>query len=183
MKTIEVIRLENYKRLVAELGDGVKPPAIARALGISTVYAWQLENGKRDSIDSKAARRIERNADREPGWLDNDPALWPFKLLQWDRVSLLTPSELGMLEVTVIREAKSLQIDLVPESLPPIQGEVLSHESTSKEWLPPVTRQTGSPKLVKHTSTGGGLVEFVQANNPPARGKSRERSKSESKNG
>jgi transcriptional regulator with XRE-family HTH domain len=81
VKTIEVIRMANYHRLVAELqGDGppLRSADVARALGISKVYAWQLENGKRDAIDSKAARLIERSMKKEEGWMDTDFELWPF---------------------------------------------------------------------------------------------------------
>lgn len=81
VKTIEVIRLANYRRLVNELRTGddpARPVEIARALGISKVYAWQLENGKRTVIDSKAARMMERHAGKEEGWMDTDFDAWPF---------------------------------------------------------------------------------------------------------
>lgn len=90
--------MANYKRLVAELqqvNEGpVRPVDIARALGISKVYAWQLENGKRDAIDSKAARLIERKAGKPEGWMDTDFELWPFpdaSLLE--RVEQLRPDQ------------------------------------------------------------------------------------------
>jgi transcriptional regulator with XRE-family HTH domain len=82
VKTIEAVRLTNYRRLVAELQadtEGpIRPVDIARALGISKVYAWQLENGKRDAIDSKAARLMEREMEKPEGWMDTDFDLWPF---------------------------------------------------------------------------------------------------------
>lgn len=81
VKTIEVVRLANYRRLVNELSAGdepVRPVDIARALGISKVYAWQLENGKRTVIDSKAARLMERSAGKAEGWMDTDFDAWPF---------------------------------------------------------------------------------------------------------
>lgn len=79
VKTIEVVRLENYKRLVTELlgDDAVRPVDIATALGISTVYAWQLQKGERDRIDSTAARKMERKAGKEVGWMDTDFSMWP----------------------------------------------------------------------------------------------------------
>lgn len=97
MRTIEVVRLANYRRIVEELKgdrDKITGPEIARALGISAVYAWQLENGKRDVIDSKAARKIERNAGKAEGWMDTDFEMWPFpdaRLLE--RVESLKPSQ------------------------------------------------------------------------------------------
>jgi transcriptional regulator with XRE-family HTH domain len=81
VKTIEAIRLENYKRLVTEIKgeqEKIRPPDIARALGISKVYAWQLENGKREAIDSKAARLMERGMGKPDGWLDTNFDMWPF---------------------------------------------------------------------------------------------------------
>lgn len=81
MKTIEVVRLANYRRLVDELrgeNETIRPVDIARAMGISKVYAWQLENGKRTVIDSKAARLMERGCGKEEGWLDTDFDAWPF---------------------------------------------------------------------------------------------------------
>jgi hypothetical protein len=82
VKTIETIRLANYKRLIAELqGEDGPPPAdaeIGRALGISKVYAWQLNKGERTAIDSKGARKMERAAGKPEGWMDTDFELWPF---------------------------------------------------------------------------------------------------------
>jgi hypothetical protein len=81
VKTIETIRLANYKRLVAELqGDGqpLADAEIGRALGISKVYAWQLSKGARTAIDSKGARKMERAASKPEGWMDTDFDLWPF---------------------------------------------------------------------------------------------------------
>jgi len=81
VRTIEEIRLSNYRRAVAELAEerpDIKAPDIARAFGISTVYAWQLENGKRSAIDSKAARKIEMELGKPVGWMDTDYELWPF---------------------------------------------------------------------------------------------------------
>lgn len=81
MRTIEAVRLENFGRLLKEIrGDGPEPAAahVAAALGISGVYAWQLMTGKRTNIDSKAARLMERKAEKPEGWLDTDFELWPF---------------------------------------------------------------------------------------------------------
>lgn len=73
--------MANYKRLRDELrGDRetIRPVDIARGLGISKVYAWQLENGKREAIDSKAARLMERTYGKPEGWMDTDFDQWPF---------------------------------------------------------------------------------------------------------
>lgn len=81
VKTIEAIRLANYRKLLAELAedrDPLKGVEIASALGISAAYVSQLERGIRDSIDSKAARKIERTANKPEGWMDTDFDLWPF---------------------------------------------------------------------------------------------------------
>ena len=79
MRTIDEIRMENYRRLVSKMSGGLSTPPIdaevALAFGISKVYAWQLRNGKRNSIDSVAARKIERAQNLERGWMDNH---WPF---------------------------------------------------------------------------------------------------------
>lgn len=82
VKTIEAVRMANYRRLVAELQGEADAPIsaaeVARALGISKVYAWQLEKGKREAIDSKAARLMERSMLKDEGWMDTDFDLWPF---------------------------------------------------------------------------------------------------------
>lgn len=82
VKTIEAIRLENYRTVVADLarerGHEINGPEIAAALGLSAVYVWQLSNGKRSSIESKAARKIEQTLGKPEGWLDTDFSLWPF---------------------------------------------------------------------------------------------------------
>lgn len=110
--------MENYKRLVAELGDGVKPPAIASALSISKVYAWQLENGKRLAIDSKAARKMERKIGKPDGWMDNDPDFWPFQTISWDKVAALGERKTGSLEAAIIMQAEKLKLDIVSGELP-----------------------------------------------------------------
>lgn len=80
--TIEQIRLRNYTSLIEELGRergrDLKDPEVAAALGISKVYAWQIRNGKRSAIDSKAARKMEESAGKPVGWLDTNFDLWPF---------------------------------------------------------------------------------------------------------
>lgn len=91
VKTIEEIRLANFQ-LLRELRSRGRPvylsnPEFAKITGLSAVYVWQLNEGKRTSIDSKAARKIEETANIEPGWMDNDHGLiaavraeskWPF---------------------------------------------------------------------------------------------------------
>lgn len=97
MKTIESIRLQNYANLVKELtearGRDLKDPDVAKELGISKVYAWQIRNKKRESIDSKAARTIEETAGKPVGWLDTDFSLWPFPGISSDRFDRLTDDE------------------------------------------------------------------------------------------
>lgn len=82
MKTIEAVRLENFRRLVQELqGDEPSEPtaqAVGSAIGVSSVYAWQLMAGKRANIDSKAARKMEVKMEKPEGWMDTDFGLWPF---------------------------------------------------------------------------------------------------------
>jgi transcriptional regulator with XRE-family HTH domain len=80
VKTIEVIRLANLNRLVAELkASGLSTDkAVADAMGISAAYLSQLGKGVRDSINSDAARKIERKAEKPEGWMDTDFDLWPF---------------------------------------------------------------------------------------------------------
>lgn len=82
VRTIEQIRLENFRQLVQELRAslGREPTAVELSdfTGISSVYAWQLQTGKRDAIDSKAARKIDRRASKGDGWMDTDFTLWPF---------------------------------------------------------------------------------------------------------
>jgi hypothetical protein len=82
MRTIEAVRLENFRRLVAEVqGDDESEPtaqAVGDAVGVSSVYAWQLMTGKRANIDSKAARKMEASMEKPEGWMDTDFQLWPF---------------------------------------------------------------------------------------------------------
>lgn len=89
MRTIEETRLANFTRLRDELGTP-NDQQVADAFGISKVYAWQLRNGKRSSIDSAAARKIERAANKPRGWLDTDFELWPFPGIDASRFQALT---------------------------------------------------------------------------------------------
>lgn len=81
MRTIEAIRLANYRRLIEEVKgdrDIIRGVEIAAALGITPAYVSQLANGVRTSIDSVAARKIERQAGKPEGWMDTDFEMWPF---------------------------------------------------------------------------------------------------------
>lgn len=97
VKTIEEIRLANFWRLVkeleVELGHEPNDPAVAAAMGLSKVYVWQLRNSKRDKIDSAAARKIEGNMQKEPGWMDADPDAWPFPGIDRSLFDALSPSQ------------------------------------------------------------------------------------------
>lgn len=97
MRTIEEIRLENYRTLIAELevelGSEIGDAEVALHLGISKVYAWQLRSGKRSKIESPAARKIEKAAEKPVGWLDTDFKLWPFPGISPDRFDSLTRDE------------------------------------------------------------------------------------------
>lgn len=62
-------------------------PEFAKLTGLSSVYIWQLAQGRRTTIDSKAARKVEESAGLETGWMDTDheaieqvraAAKWPF---------------------------------------------------------------------------------------------------------
>ena len=78
VRTIEEVRLANYRRLINELQEELRlerppnGPEVSAAFGISTVYAWQLVKGKRTNIDSQAARTIEKKMEKPIGWLDMD---------------------------------------------------------------------------------------------------------------
>lgn len=97
VKTIEAIRLGNFWRLAEELASEAAPepndPTIAAAMGLSKVYVWQLRNGKRDKIDSAAARKIEKNMQKPIGWLDADPEAWPFPGIDRELFEALTPEQ------------------------------------------------------------------------------------------
>lgn len=97
VKTIEEIRMENFRRLVEEIererGHEMNGPEVAKALGLSSVYVWQLRNGQREAIDSKAARKIELKTGRPKGWLDTDTALWPFPGIEFDRYLRLSAEQ------------------------------------------------------------------------------------------
>jgi hypothetical protein len=97
MRTIEEIRLENYRALVnqlqAELGGAIGDGDVSAYLGISKVYAWQLRSGKRGKIDSPAARKMEKAVGKAVGWLDTDFKLWPFPGIAPDRYEHLSHDE------------------------------------------------------------------------------------------
>lgn len=125
VKTIESIRLQNYEALIQELskerGHELKDPEVAQALGISKVYAWQLRNKKRDSIDSKAARKIEAKAGKPNGWLDTNFSLWPFPGISSERFDQLTPEE----KLEIQGSVRQLMIEF-EQRRAPSQGEISS---------------------------------------------------------
>jgi transcriptional regulator with XRE-family HTH domain len=82
MKTIEQVRLANLKRLVdrvrREDGANVPDTHVAGRLGITGAYLSLINAGKRQNINSEAARKIERKLNLPDGWMDTDFELWPF---------------------------------------------------------------------------------------------------------
>ena len=97
VKTIEAIRMANFKRLAEELRerDGLSSDkAVADAMGISGAYMSQLGKGVRGAINSVAARKIERKAQKPEGWMDTDFDLWPFPDVELlERVERLLPNQ------------------------------------------------------------------------------------------
>jgi hypothetical protein len=120
VKTIEEIRLANFWRLVAELEEDqrrkLNDPAIAAATGLSKVYVWQLRNKKRDSIDSRAARKIEENVGLEIGWLDANPEAWPFPEIDKALFDGLKPNQKKEIQGLVRRAILDFRLG---ESSPP----------------------------------------------------------------
>ena len=109
VKTIDVIRLQNYKALLAEAGarleaDLRRTPTdaeLARELGISGAYVSQLKNEKRAKIQDKAARGMESKQGKDVGWMDNDHSLWPFETISPERYTSLPDRYKGMAEQEV----------------------------------------------------------------------------------
>lgn len=97
VRTIEEVRLKNFKTLVKEITEelGREPSGatIAGAFGISPVYVWQILTGKRTAIESKAARTIEATYEKETGWMDTDFDLWPFPDIEPPRLFNLKPEQ------------------------------------------------------------------------------------------
>lgn len=102
VKTISAIRMENYRRLIEELRRELqyepKGAEIAARFGITAAYVSQIKNGHRSDIDEAAARKIEAKCEKEMGWLDNDPSLWPFETISAERFSRLPERHKGMIE-------------------------------------------------------------------------------------
>lgn len=111
VKTISAIRLENYTRLIndlslklaMELGREPRDKELATALGITPAYVSQIKTGERKNIQDEAARKIERALMLEPGWMDNDPDLWPFRTIAFERFNRLPERVKGMAEQEVRR--------------------------------------------------------------------------------
>lgn len=68
MKTIEEIRLENLRSLIAKLGG---PESFSMKIGKTPNQISQLAN-EHKGIGSKIAREVEEAINLERGWLDND---------------------------------------------------------------------------------------------------------------
>ncbi|MFV5212808.1 hypothetical protein ACLIIZ_03655 [Azonexus caeni] len=81
MKTIEEIRLDNLRALVNEAGGVTR---FAETSGKQQAQISQLLNRAKDSktgkpkaIGSSQARELEKAANKETGWLDNDHSREP----------------------------------------------------------------------------------------------------------
>lgn len=85
------------------MGRDLKDAEVAFELGISKVYAWQLRTGKRESIDSPAARKIEVAAGRPEGWLDTNFKMWPFVLITPEQILTLSEDDRKMVENVALR--------------------------------------------------------------------------------
>jgi phage repressor protein C with HTH and peptisase S24 domain len=69
VKTIDQIRLENLRYLMAELG--LSSAELARRLDVSSQQVYQLVSRRRN-IGDKIARRIEEEFGHPSGWLDQE---------------------------------------------------------------------------------------------------------------
>lgn len=107
VKTVDEIRLANYRRLTAEVQEhlGREPSGVelADALGISAAYVSQIKTGKRTNIEEESARKMEDKRGKERGWMDNDQDLWPFQSLSAERFAKLPERFKGMAEQEVRR--------------------------------------------------------------------------------
>lgn len=136
VRTIEAIRLANYRRIVDALrkdDEEIKNPAIAGALGLSSVYVWQIENGRRSVIESKAARLIERRMQKPEGWMDTDHDLWPFDSATLDAIRSLQPHDRYEIQGVLKSELARRGVGLVTSDHTPATSEQESSSSSGKK--------------------------------------------------
>lgn len=112
MRTIEEIRRSRLAQLKEEFGSYVK---ILERLGLdvrdSTLSQIASEKTSKD-MGSDLARRLEVACEKEPGWMDNDPAFWPFTLVSHAKLVSLSPTDLGRVEMSVLTAAAMAGLDI-----------------------------------------------------------------------
>lgn len=100
---------------------------IATSLGISSVYAWQIKTGKRASIESKAARKIETAVGKPEGWFDTDFDLWPFPGIDQERFAKLLPDE----KIEIQGSVRKMMLDFESQRSGKL-GEIAGGESAQR---------------------------------------------------
>ena len=106
MKTVEEIRLDRLRDLVAEAGSIANLNRAAkrneRDATISQILnRWAGKSGKPKELGSDMARELERAMDKPRGWMDNLPeetAEWPFTEVSPAQYAELSEAERGKVE-------------------------------------------------------------------------------------
>jgi hypothetical protein len=118
MKTVEEVRRVRLEALIAEAGSIV---ALNEKLGLdkrdSTLSQYKnrsesSKGGPPKAMGSDVARRLEMACGRERGWMDTDPDLWPFRIVDQAKVSGLKAELLAAIELSVVTAATALGIDV-----------------------------------------------------------------------
>lgn len=118
MKTVEEVRRDRLELLVDEFGSLA---ALNERLGNdrrdSTLsqYRNKSDNSKGGApkvMGSDVARRLEDACKKERGWMDTDPALWPFPMIDHAKVMQLTPDQRSQVQFGLLTAATVAGIEL-----------------------------------------------------------------------
>lgn len=111
MKTIEQIRRHRLDELAKEFGSLA---ALNERLGNTRTDSTlsQIRTQPAKFMGSDIARRLESVCGKEVGWMDNDPSLWPFQLVDHGKLMSLPPQALAQIQFGLLSAAAMVGVDI-----------------------------------------------------------------------
>lgn len=97
---LELLKVEfgSYAEITAKMGRNRRDSTLTQIANGSA----NSKGGKPKTMGSPIARSLEAACNKPAGWMDTDPDLWPFALLDLERIRGLTKPERDNIEGAIL---------------------------------------------------------------------------------
>lgn len=118
MRTVEEVRQARLEQLIEEFGSLAElnrmrdKPARDSTLSQYRQASRNSKGGSPKGMGSDVARALERACGKEVGWMDTDPALWPFTKIDHSKIAALLPAQREQIQFGVLAAAALAGIDI-----------------------------------------------------------------------